>query len=429
MKNERTGSKDMFDTVFSNEAGELLESGQMTMLGRSGDQWLEPEPGEMIPLPEGASLVTVPGHVPVGVDAQGEVAILEKDPYQINGSAWAVAALLPQGFTRTLLPACVRVKSLPMPLLGYAAVGFRNGRVWVAAVQTDGHHKWHPRHYNTTRLPERIQHLLSRMPDNRIVRQLARCSLEYSCFTAQNLFYHRWEAGIPTTAACNACCLGCISEQHAGVSSPQSRLSFTPNWEEISELGLYHLESQRDPIISFGQGCEGEPSLNAPLISRAIRYMRQSNPHGTINMNTHGGNTDALEKLYNAGLDAIRVTIFSLLEKYYGMYHRPRNYQITDVFRSIQKALDGGIQVSLNLLVLPGFTDQEEQLDALLGFLKDHPIHMIQMRNLNIDPDFLLKQMDLPQATGLGMINFMTALQHEAGHIRLGSYTHPVVGR
>lgn len=419
----------MFDTVFSNEAGELLESGQLTMLGRSGHQWLEPEPGEMTPLPAGASLVTVPGHVPVGLDTRGEVAILEQDPYQISSRAWAVAALLPQGFTRTLLPACVQVKSIPMPLLGYAAVGFQNGRVWVAAVQTDEHHKWHPRHYNTTRLPERIQLLLNRMPDNRIVRQLARCSLEYSCFTAQNLFYHRWEAGIPTTAACNACCLGCISEQHAGVSSPQNRLSFTPTREEISELGLYHLESQRDPIISFGQGCEGEPSLNAPLISQAIRNMRQFTNHGTINMNTHGGNTSAMKRLYNAGLDAIRVTIFSLVAKHYEMYHRPRNYHMADVLRSIQSALDHGVQVSLNLLVLPGFTDREEQLDAILEFLKDHPIHMIQMRNLNIDPDFLMKQMDLPQAAGLGMINFMTALQQEAGYICLGSYTHPVPGR
>ena len=60
----------MFLTVYANEKGEALEHPGMTMLGRSGLDWVEPTREEMIPLPKGASLVSVPAHIPVGLDGQ-----------------------------------------------------------------------------------------------------------------------------------------------------------------------------------------------------------------------------------------------------------------------------------------------------------------------------------------------------------------------
>lgn len=416
----------MYYVMYSNEDGEWMENPEYTMLGRSGNSWVIPDRSEMIPLPSGSSLVTIPGYFPVGLGNNDEAICINNDPYNPDKKAEVVAALLPQGFTRTLLPACIpRCSQGTIPLLGYTAVGFRGGKVYAAAVQSDRHHSWHPRFYNTEQLSSRIHRMLQRFPHNRILRQLAKCSLQYGCFTAQNLFYQRWEAGIPTTPACNANCLGCISEPHETAESPQHRLDFVPTAEEIVELAVEHLNHAPRAIISFGQGCEGEPSLNADLLAEAIKQIRARTPKGTININTHGGNERQLSKMFEAGLDAMRVTMFSLVEKHYELYHRPYNYSLGQVLSTIKRALDRNIQVSLNLLVLPGFTDGPEEVEALLRFVEDYPLHMIQLRNLNIDPEVINRHVGF-QGNALGITTMLGMLQKEAPHVRLGSYTHGV---
>jgi len=416
----------MFLTVFANKNNEVMEHPGMTMLGRSGLDWVVPEKEEMIPLPKGASLVSIPGYIPVGLDAGENIQYFKQGPGDDEGPILAVAALLPQGFTRTLLPACVSpAAGTTLPLLGYAAVGLRNEEIWVAAIQSDEHRKWHPSYYNTAGLPGKISRMLKKYPENRILRQLARCSLQYSCYTAQNLFYGRWEAGIPTMKACNADCIGCISESHLDADAPQNRLDFLPSVKEIAELGLEHLLHAREGIISFGQGCEGEPSLNADRLSQAIKKIRQETGQGTINMNSNAGYTEGVKKMCAAGLDALRVTIFSGREENYNIYHRPKDYRLQDVKNSISYARDCGLKISLNLLTFPGFTDREEEIEALLDLLADQQVDMVQLRNLNIDPQELFSR--LPAGgEAVGINSFINILQAEMPDVKIGSYSHPV---
>ncbi len=414
----------MFITLFANQQGELLEYPGIGMLGRSGSNWVIPEENEMIPLPRGASLVIVPGCIPVGVDSQEQLTYFEEVP-GCEGKIQAVAALLPQGFTRTFMPAYVKRESdTDLPLLGYAAVGFKHEKIYVAAVQTDAHRKWHPTYYNTEGLPARINKKLKKYPDNRIFRQLAYCSLEYSCFTAQNIFYQRWEGGIPTMPRCNADCMGCISESHLNTNSPQQRLSFNPQVKEIVEVGTEHLIKARDAIISFGQGCEGEPSLNAKTLSQAVEIMRKETSLGTINLNTNAGYTAGIREICNAGLDTMRVTIFSCQQDNYMTYHRPMGYTFGDVEKSIAYAQDKGVKVSLNLLTFPGFTDREDEIEELLYFLEGNRIDMIQLRNLNIDPDYLNN--NFSGDSGIGIINFINLLKEELPGLKIKSYSYPL---
>ncbi len=398
----------------------------VSMLGRSGSQWVEPEKPEMIPLPQGATLVTLPGYLPVGLDEKGEICLIEQVPGLPSQVVNAVAALLPQGFTRTLLPAGVsRNVNNSLPVYGYAAVGFHNEKIYVAAIKSDEHRKWHPKNYNTSSLAAKIKRLMQKYPQNRILSQLSRCSLEYGCYTAQNIFYQRWEAGIPTMISCNADCLGCISENHGPFDSPQNRLTFLPEVDEIAQIGMEHLKNARDAIISFGQGCEGEPSLNAIKLARSIKIIRGETSRGTINMNTNAGYTRGIKQMCDAGLDSMRVTIFSCREDNYLSYHRPKDYSLLDVVNSIHYAKDKGLIVSLNLLVFPGFTDREEEVEALLKFVRENPVDMIQLRNLNIDADFLMENIrgDSP---GIGIGNYIKILKEEIPQVKLGSYTHPI---
>lgn len=409
--------------LYADADGNYYDHPALRAAGRTGDRYCELAGEDLIEMPSGASLVLIPGGHPVGV-AAGRFTMAERG-YGGDGPAFAVGALLPQGYTRTLLPAFRRKGGPPLPLLGYAAVAWRRGKVYVAAVKTDSPDRWDPRHYNTPDLPFLVKKIRKEMPGNRIVRQLSECALEYSCFTAQNIFYGRWEGGIPVSRSCNAGCLGCISLQPAQCCpSPQSRITFTPSVDEVAGLGLRHFEAGGD-IISFGQGCEGEPSLEAGLIRDALILVRRKTPRGTINMNTNAGNTTAIEELCGSGLDSIRVSLISARREIYDSYYRPRGYGLINVQESLKKACRMGVYTSLNLLVYPGLTDREEEAEALAGFISETGVKLVQLRNLNIDPDYLFE--NIPRAEGeiIGIPGLLERLRNLPG-LEVGSFSRAI---
>ncbi|MFZ5646394.1 MAG: radical SAM protein [Bacillota bacterium] len=412
--------------LYADADGNLYDHPTLRAAGRTGDRYCDPAPEDLIEMPAGASLVLIPGGHPVGITARGRFSLVERE-YRGEGPAFAVGALLPQGYTRTLLPAYRRRKGdRPLPLLGYAAAAWRRGKVYVAAVKTDSPERWDPKHYNTPDLPSLVEGLKGEMPANRIVRQLAGCALEYACFTAQNIFYGRWEGGIPVSTSCNARCLGCISLQPAECCpAPQSRITFTPSVNEVAELCYRHLAVSGGDIISFGQGCEGEPTMAAGLIKEALKLIRRKTLRGTINMNTNAGNTPAIETLCGAGLDSIRVSLISGREEIYNRYYRPRGYGLDDVRESLKRAGRMGVYASLNLLVYPGLTDREEESEALAALIRETGVRLVQLRNLNIDPDFLFENTPPAEGDIIGITGLISRLKTIPG-LEVGNFSRPL---
>ncbi|MDA8234946.1 MAG: radical SAM protein [Clostridia bacterium] len=419
----------MFALVYADEKGCVFDYPSMGLVGRSGRVFVEPVAEEMIPLPPGATLTLVPDSVPLGLMPDGQFTKLSGNPNGA-GRVFAVGALLPQGYTRTLLPAYLRPGNQGwLPLLGYAAVGFHKGGFYVAAMATDDPHKWDPNNFNTVDLPALVEKRLAQHPHNRILQQLAKCSLDYGCLTAQNVFYRRWEGGLPVSPHCNARCLGCISQQPAECCpSPQTRIGFQPRLEEVLDVAVPHLKEAPEAIVSFGQGCEGEPSLAASLISEAIKKVRQATSRGTININTNAGYTEGIAAICAAGLDAMRVSIISPTEKIYDAYYRPQGYRLEDVRKSIVIAKNHGVLVSLNLLTLPGLNDREDETEALLELVRSTGVDRIQIRNLNIDPDQLQEVLGLPEEESLGILRFIEVLRQELPGVEIGNYSRPAGG-
>ena len=108
------------------------------------------------------------------------------------------------------------------------------------------------------------------------------------------------------------------------------------------------------------------------------------------------------------------------------MYHRPKNYSFSQVADSFEIMLQAGVFVSLNLLVFPGFTDSRRQMEALFDFLRTHPVHMVQLRNLNIDPDWLHKQIDISTGEALGVATFIKEMKGEFPGISIGNFSRAV---
>ena len=258
---------------------------------------------------------------------------------------------------------------------------------------------------------ERKRHQL---PSNRLVRHLERCATIYGCPAGKNFFLERYEAPLPTARSCNARCRGCLSLQTDGpIPHSQDRIDFTPTPEEIAEVALNHIQRVDHSIVSFGQGCEGDPLLAADVVAPAIGMIRSVTAAGTINVNTNGSLPGVLGRLFDAGLDSVRISMNSVRKDHYCAYFRPCGYRFEDVLASIELAVARGRFVSINYLNCPGFTDGEKEAAALLDFIDRYGLHMIQWRNLNYDPVAYWKTMaDAgPSGQPIGMRNLMVRVR------------------
>jgi molybdenum cofactor biosynthesis enzyme MoaA len=407
--------------IYCTPDGEICEEPRLRALSFDGRPL---ETSDLIPLPDGSTLSMMPDRLAVGQQHTGKRQVIEQR------YGWAMAALLPIGYTRTQLPAYMQVAGTePLPFFGYSAIAGIKGKLYVAALQTDDPHKWHPRAFPRRKLERLVHARRAALPNNRIIKQHAHCALDYSCPTASNLFFSRWEMAIAVSPGCNARCIGCISKQEEeNLVSPQDRLTFIPTVEEIVEAALPHLEQAEDAIVSFGQGCEGDPLLQWRRIEQAIRRLRERTDKGVININTNASNPRWLQHLYDAGLDTIRVSTISGHPETYTAYYRPLGYTFEQVKESLKRGADAGVYSSINLLCFPGMIDREREVEALLTFVKETRLHLIQLRNLNIDPEVLLPRMPALDTMGkaLGMRTLIETLRREVPQVEIGNFTRPI---
>lgn len=406
--------------VYADENGNVFDHPDFVALGRSGDMIVEIMEEELIPLPNGATLVSLPFTKPIGLNPDtGEMQVLP-------GGAQAVGALLPQGFTRLCLPGYVKAdKNEKLPLFGYTAVVWKDDNFFVTAEQCDDPERWDPLNCNRGELGIQVERLLAKYPENRLYKHLSNCALGYECLTSSNTFLGRWEGAVPVSYSCNAGCFGCISEQpdDSGFVAPQTRMNFKPTVDEVVEIMLEHLR-EPDSIISFGQGCEGEPSTQAKIIVEAMQRVRSQTSLGYININTNAGLTDYMRAIVDAGLNLMRVSTISAIDEHYNAYYKPRGYTLKNVEKSLKYASDKGVYTSINYLIFPGVTDREEEIEAMIGFVKRTGLKLIQMRNLNIDPESYLEIIPKAQGEIYGMKQMLEIFREELPDVVIGSYTH-----
>jgi MoaA/NifB/PqqE/SkfB family radical SAM enzyme len=187
------------------------------------------------------------------------------------------------------------------------------------------------------------------------------------------------------------------------------------------------LQTAAYPIVSFGQGCEGEPLLMWETMRQAILEMRKHTGRGSINVNTNGSKPDAVRALCEAGLDSIRVSTNSARKSVYEAYYRPNNYQFEDIVESLRVMRQSGGWASINYFVFPGMTDSVEEYEALRKLIRDTDLTMIQWRNFNIDPDWYLGRIGVSD-TGecLGVRQLMELIHEEFPRVKYGYFNPPM---
>lgn len=412
--------------VFCDDRGNIYDHPELLLAGCDGPAYEAVAAGSLIPVPRGSDLMMLPGRLPVGIDP------LTGEPVEMatwgGKSVFAAAVFMAPAYVQTQRAAFLRSVGAPaLTLFAYTALGYADGSFYAAGFRVDDDPRQDPWRFDMAEIGARIEETMTHAGTNRLIQQLKKCALEYCCRAAQNFFLGRWEAPLPVSTACNASCVGCISLQKDGTfKASHDRLSVPPAPEEVAEAALMHIDRVEQPVVSFGQGCEGEPLLNGDLLFRSISLIRKKTSKGTINLNTNGSMPDVVEKLIHAGLDSIRVSVNSFDEELYNAYYKPRGYSIRDVLETIRIARAGRCFVSLNLLVFPGVTDTEEEYTKTSDAVAAFDIDMIQMRNLNLDPEHYVECLPARAlAPGIGIREFMRRLETRRPGLRYGYFNPP----
>lgn len=397
------------------ENGDIFELEGYGAAGMSNNQPCILKKEETLVMPRGGELMMLPDRKPIVFNIlNNQFQVIEKNPYHPDETIYPVAVFNSPGFVNRFYCAYSDEPSNDfLPLFSYGAVGFGRNNFRSAAILVDKEPRQDLRQMPHKNVLKGINRLQKKYPGNRLVQHLETCARQYGCPAGKNFFLQRYEAPLPTSKTCNARCLGCISLQTGNnLCACQERIKFTPTPTEIAEVALEHITHVKKAVVSFGQGCEGDPLTAFNVIQPAIRLIREKTDKGTINLNTNASLPLRVEALSRAGLDGMRVSMNSVRDAFYNAYFRPKNYPFSDVKKSIQAAKANGVFVAVNYLNCPGFSDCRQEASALMDFIEKFGIDMIQWRNLNFDPKKYCRLMsnigDHDEA--MGMANLINAV-------------------
>jgi len=404
----------VFSAVHSDRSGRIVLAADY--VAAMSDGVSEEALAHAIPVPDGTDLVALQARDAIGLDRAGR-------PRPLGGGRLAVGAILPLGYLRTGLPAYAEDPgAAPLAPRAYTAVGAdANGELVVSGAVIEPAAR-----ADAADLQTKLNAALREHPSNRLVKQLARCAKEYRCRAAANAFFRAQDCALPVAAASNERPPGFVALRDEGDASPTEPAAFHPTAAEIADVAVAHLDGG-GRLVAFGRACEGEPLLDTRLVEAAIGAIRKRTARGTVHLETNGSLPLALRRSCDAGLDSVTFRIGSARSETYDALHRPDGYRFTDVRASIAEAISRKVAVAVALLMLPGLTDREVELDAIVALAGELPNgSALLLRGLAADPQRVLRLLRATDAP-LGMERALERLRADASHLRIAALPNPTV--
>jgi len=251
--------------LVANQAGEIFELDGYAALGMAGLTHTPLRLDNTRNMPYGSELMYLPDRRPILFNTHsGKIETLKENPYVAGEPIFPVTAFNSPGYVMSYLGAYAEnKKAQALPLFSYGAVGWHQGKFRSAVILVDREKRQDLRLMKPADIALGIEKMREQMPDNRLRAHLEKCALQFGCPAGKNFFLSRYEAPLPTAKRCNARCLGCLSlQQLSDIPHSQDRIGFTPSPDEIAEVALAHIKRVEKSVVSFGQGCEGDPLLS-----------------------------------------------------------------------------------------------------------------------------------------------------------------------
>ncbi|MDP9246127.1 MAG: hypothetical protein M3O64_05670, partial [Chloroflexota bacterium] len=172
--------------------------------------------------------------------------------------------------------------------------------------------------------------------------------------------------------------------------------------------------------VSFGHACEGEPLEIVRDVVDVTTRIRAAGAAGEIAIRTSAASAVALGRAVEAGVDRVVVRIASADGPMYERVHRPAGFRWTDVRAAVREAAARRVAITIELLSLPGLTDRETEVRALLALLGELPPGTeLRLTDLAADPYALLAR--VPPAGTMGVTAMLDRLRADAAHVRLAA--------
>ena len=371
-----------------------------------------PHPGALdraIPLPAGTQLVPLADRAAVGLDRRGL-------PRSLGRARWALAAILRPGYLRTHLPSAEAANdTAPLEPLPYTAVAAdARGELVAAAVEISASAAM-PKDDVTAAITRR----LAAEPSNKLLRQLARCARDYHCAAARNAFLGTGECALPLGAPANDEAAPVVALRRHEERAPLEPVAFKVSAADASAVAIAHLAAG-GTSVSFGHACEGEPLEIIRDVVDVTARIRAATTAGLIVLRTSGASAIALGRAADAGVDRAVVRVASADGPTYERVHRPTGFRWTDVRAALREAAARQQVLTVELLTLPGLTDRETEVAALVALLGELPPGTeLRLADLAADPYALLAR--VPGGGTIGMATLLDRLRADAAHVRLAA--------
>lgn len=186
---------------------------------------------------------------------------------------------------------------------------------------------------------------------------------------------------ISITDRCNLRCLYCMPEDGVELLHHDEILSF----EELYQIVKVFVELGVTKLRITG----GEPLVRLGLVD-FIRRISNFKELNDIALTTNGVLLDTMaEELYKSGLHRVNVSLDSLKESSYKLLTRGGTLQQTR--RGIQKAIDVGLKVKINVVVNKGINDDEVDDLISLAHLYDIDVRFIELMPIGTQVEYAYK--------------------------------------
>jgi hypothetical protein len=146
-----------------------------------------------------------------------------------------------------------------------------------------------------------------------------------------------------------------------------------------------------------------------------------------MNLNSNASRPAVIERLCEAGLESLRISTNSAQPDVYTAYYNPSRYTFEDVQESGRVIKRRGGYLMLNYFVFPGVSDTREELEALSAWITESSIDMLQLRNLNIDPETYLDTLGVVTELSepMGIAPWLAELGRRHPGLRTGYFNPP----
>ncbi len=362
-----------------------------------------------IPLPAGTQLVPLADRAAMGLDRRSL-------PRSLGPARWAVAAIPQPGYLRTHVPS-IDAASDPAPLdaLPYTAVAAdAGGELVLAGIRVT---EIAPRALDD--VGPAITRRLRAEPSNMLLRQLARCAREYRCQAARNAFLGTGDCALPLGAPRNDDAAPVVALRRREERAPLDPVAFRSPAADAAAVAIAHFGAG-GASVSFGHACEGEPLLIVRAVVDVTARIRSANATGEIAIRTSAASAVALGRAVEAGVDRVVVRIASADGPMYESVHRPAGFRWNDVRAAVRAAAARQVAITIELLSLPGLTDRETEIRAMVALLGELPPGTdVRLTDLAADPYALLAR--IPAAGTIGVAAMLDRLRSDAAHVRLAA--------